>query len=122
MIEALTAFGPAAEPAVPAIIRVLRHAHAESYEVAYMIPALARIAPTTKSADAALAALIEAIDSQPWTRLEAVKALPAFGKRAASAIPRLRTLQKDRVVGDAATTALAAIEDGEASHERRQPE
>jgi hypothetical protein len=109
-----------------------------------MVKALARIAPGTKSADAALAALIEALDSRVSLQKEVVEALPAFGAKAARAIPRLRELRKPRGgpgVHQSAGVALDAIEaalsegrgpsadspiptapDRGESHERRTPE
>jgi hypothetical protein len=119
--SALGEFGPAAEPAVPPLIQVLRDDLASKegsnfYDGASAARALARIAPGTRSADDALAALIEVVDVCPERRTDllyaAFKALPAFGAKAARALPRLRTWQKDSDsrVKMAADKAVMAIE------------
>lgn len=118
---ALGEFGPAAEPAVPVLTRALREGLAtqENYlpyvgqEAARV---LGRIAPGTRSADEAVAALTEALDLRPGipagSRLAAIEALKGFGPAAARAIPRLRDGQKspDGHLRLAAEKALAAIE------------
>jgi HEAT repeat protein len=109
-IEALGDFGPAAEPAVPTLLEALRRTYASSTEGPLIVKALARIAPGTKSADSALVALIEALDPRLNFQKEVIEALPSFGAKAASAIPRLRALQNDRIVGRAATAALESVE------------
>jgi HEAT repeat protein len=134
--DALAAFGPAAEPAVPALIEALHRAaaeknprHSSGYAVA---TALAKIAPGTKSADAALAALIEILRTDSQVRGGAVAALPAFGTKAASALPQLRAWRDspgDPLKWDATRAvkaierALAAerIEDGETTQGRQAP-
>jgi HEAT repeat protein len=119
--NALGEFGAAAEPAVPALIQALREGFATKDGVSYSFGdsaarALGRIAPGTKSADDALAALTDALDPRPEvrhpTRLRAVEALLAFKERAASAIPRLRVLQKgsDPQLRFAVEKAMKAIE------------
>jgi HEAT repeat protein len=125
MIDALAAFGAEAEPAIPALIQVLREDLGSQrgsrfpggFEAAR---ALGRIAPGTKSADAALAALTEAIQSPSQARLWAILALPAFGEKAAGAIPQLRAWQKgpDYQLKAAATSALKAIEGAQAASRR----
>jgi HEAT repeat protein len=125
--DALGAFGPAAEPAVPALVQALKQTLAVKDQLAYYGPhlpgALGRIAPGTKSADAAVAALSEALDSRsevtPLLRLEAIGALPAFGAKASVAVPRLRAWESDSRLGKAATAALEAIEDAQ-SKDRNQ--
>jgi HEAT repeat protein len=121
-VDALGAFGAAAEPAVPLLIQALRGPRLKDEGVLYrpsVARALGRIAPGTRSADAALAALTEALDSDPETRLGVVDALSAFGPRAAGILPRLRAWQgdKDARLGTAATSALKAIEGAEAGHQ-----
>jgi HEAT repeat protein len=122
--EALGEFGPAAEPAIPALIRALHQARAgkderPSYGFA-VARALGRIAPGTKSADAALSALTEALQSPSEARLWAISALSAFGEKATGVIPQLRAWQKepDYQLKAAATSALRAIE-GARSGSRR---
>ena len=130
--EALGEFGPAAEPAVPVIIRALREILARKGGSAFpggfsAAMALGRIAPGTRSADEALAALIEALDPHAGsdallnTRFGAMDALPAFGSRAASAIPRLRAWQNrsDGRLKVPATRALAAIERAQSESRNR---
>jgi hypothetical protein len=126
VIEALGAFGPVAESAVPALIQALREeliarSVGPDLEAEQAARALGRIAPGTKSADEALAALIETFDpvlevSGPNSRasparLAAIEALPAFGPAAIRALPRLRLLSKspDRRVRMAAENAVSAI-------------
>jgi HEAT repeat protein len=118
-IEALGEFGPAAEPAVPTLLEALRREVASQGRPShlngfYAARALGRIAPQTRSADEALAVLIEALDSRSEVALlvrgAVINELPAFGARAAVAIPRLRALRGDRAVGPAARWALQAFE------------
>jgi hypothetical protein len=79
----------------------------------YSLKALARIAPGTKSADAAMAALTAAVDlypnSYPNAQLAALEALPAFGAKAAVAVPRIRELSEDRRIPDVQRAAAAAL-------------
>jgi HEAT repeat protein len=122
-VEALGAFGAAAEPAVPALIRALLEPRVKDesaffrYSVAKV---LAESAQGTRSADAALAALTEALDSDPETRLAAVHALSVFGPRAAGILPRLRAWQGDKDVRlrTSAASALKAIEGAGAGRQR----
>jgi HEAT repeat protein len=112
-IEALGDFGRAAESAVPALAEALRRTHDPSTQGPLIVKALARIAPGTKSAELAVAALIEALDTLPSLQKGAIEALPAFGAKAVGVIPRLRELRKDRGVPGvdrAAAAALNAIE------------
>jgi hypothetical protein len=126
-IEALGAFGPAAEPAIPALLQVLREALARKHEFyasegLAVVRALAKIAPGTRSADMALAALIEILEQRPeaseatsalqWPRLAAIEAVPMFGPMAVAAIPQLRALRNgsDALLKRAASSALEAIE------------
>ncbi len=127
-IEALGQLGPAAEPAIPALVRILREGLAVQGGSRFVdgysaITALGRIAPGTNSADAAIAALSEALDSRSEAtlhlRLAAIDTLRAFGKTAANAIPRLRACanDSDARVKAWATRTLEAIE--RRAHERR---
>jgi hypothetical protein len=126
-IESLGEFGPAAEPAIPALLQVLREALAridESYafEGQVVVRVLAKIAPGTRSADMALAALIEILEQRPeayeatsallWPRLAAIEAVPTFGPMAVAAIPQLRAWRNgsDARLKRAASSALEAIE------------
>src|SRR5262249_30272993 len=74
--------------------------------------ALGRIAPGTKSAGAALAALTEALHGPPQVRLGAISALAAFGPKAVGVVPQLRAWQggSDPYLATRATFALKAIE------------
>jgi HEAT repeat protein len=112
---ALGKFGPAAEEAVPVLIKVLKDAaHEDSFErEASAAHALGLIAPDTASADQAVAALLPVLESKvPLSRVEAINALPRFGPRAAAALPGIRALKDDRdaEVRDAVATALLALE------------
>ena len=136
-IKALGEFGPAAEPAIPALLQVLRESRGskdESFalEGQAVIRVLAKIAPGTRSADIVLAALIEILDQRPEANeatsahpslcLAAIEAVPSFGPKAVAAIPQLRALRNgsDARLKRAASSALQAIEgnrpeDGNAS-------
>ena len=80
--------------------------------------ALGRIAPRTKSADEALAALIEALDSRSEvrlaTRIAAIEALPPFGATDARVTPLLRAWQKnpDLHLKRAADKAVTVLDGG----------
>ncbi len=96
--HALGAFGPAAESAVPDLIRMLVEAtDADASGVDNpAASALGRIAPGTKSADRAVAALTDMLTSESRsTRLAGIRALRSFGTEAAAAIPHLRALAKE---------------------------
>ena len=121
--RALAEFGPAAESAVPVLVRALRDDLARRDGDPYFYGsaaawALGRIAPRTKSADEALAALIEALDSrsevQLATRIAAIEALPAFGATDARVTPLLRAWQKnpDLHLKRAADQAVTVLDDG----------
>ena len=69
--------------------------------------------PKSASAPDAIAILVRALDSgDEWVRRGAIEALGNFGKDAAAALPKLRTLERDlaKDVRVAASTAVAAIE------------
>jgi HEAT repeat protein len=125
-VEALGAFGPVAEPAVPALVQFLRETiESKNPEVAREGPSVARVlakvAPETVSTDAARAALTEALETDSEARLGAIAALPAFGPKAAGALPRLRAWKNGSVgrLKWAATSALRAIE-GATSVDRKE--
>jgi HEAT repeat protein len=143
-IRALGEFGPAAEPAIPALVHVLRRAFTRKDSFAFQgdeaVRALAKIAPGTRSADIALVALIEILKKRPepseatpvlsllFTRLAAIEAVPKFGPMAVAAIPQLRACRhdSDARLKRAASSALEAIEgtrpgDGDASRGRWPP-
>lgn len=121
--RALGDFGAAAEPAVPALIGILRGEREGRSPLLYSLEvgpaawALGRIAPGTKSAEQAVAILIEMLDERerirPAAPLAAIEALVAFGTEAARALPRLRRLGDDRDprIKEAAVKAVTAIED-----------
>jgi HEAT repeat protein len=112
---ALGEFGPAAEEAVPVLIKAINDAAPDDkfeHEASAAL-ALGKIAPDTPSADQAVAALLPVLQSEVWfSRMNAIEALRRFGPKAAAAIPRLRALKNDRNVEirDAAAKALRTIE------------
>jgi hypothetical protein len=114
--EALGAFGPAAAPAVPALVGLLKETATSKVPTragGLAAAALGKIAPGTPAAAEALAALTDALHA-PWvpTRQAAVAALPAFGPAAAAAVPALRELKDkdpDPAVRKAADAALGKI-------------
>jgi len=118
----LAQFGPTAAEAVTGLIALLRDAETAkqmSEDGPAAARALGRVAPGTKNADQAVAALSAALKSQwPPTREAAIEAIRAFGPAAANAsvvIPTLRELnEKDPVpnVRQAATSALEALKAG----------
>src|SRR5262249_28755335 len=103
-------------PAVPALIGLLKEtgtSKAPTRAGGAAADALGRIAPGTPAADEALAALIAAL-RDPWipTREAVLAALPAFGPKAATALPTVRELKDkdpDRGVRKAAGTAVGKI-------------
>ena len=120
-ILALRGFGPAADPAVPLLIRALRDDLATKDEYQdhagdAAARALGRIAPGTRSAEAALGALIEALDARPRANLamrsSAMEVLPSFGPEAARALPQLRAWRDrpDHPLTAVADRAFRAIE------------
>jgi HEAT repeat protein len=137
--NALGKIGPAAEPAIPSLIRLLRadlagEAWRGNFNGPWVVQALGRIAPGTKSADDALAVLIEALDLPsegraasywiPQMHLAIIEAVPAFGAAAARALPRLRAFQKaqDPPLKAAADKAVIAIEGAGSGTAGRAPE
>jgi HEAT repeat protein len=116
---ALGEFGPAAEEAVPVLIKVIKDAALDrTFEREGSAAwALGKIAPETPSAELALAALLPLLESKDWVaRAKAVEALGCFGPKAAAAIPRVRALKVDREgnVKIVAAKALPAIENASA--------
>jgi HEAT repeat protein len=114
--EALGAFGPAAISAVPPLVGMLKEtatAQAPTRAGGSAAGALGKIAPGTPAADEALAALTAALRA-PWipTREAGLEALPAFGPKAAAALPAIRELKDkdpDPGVRKAAGSALEKI-------------
>jgi HEAT repeat protein len=112
---ALGEFGPAAEEAVPVLIKVINDATPDDkFEREQPAAhALGKIAPVTRSADQAVTALLPVLKFRaPFARATAIAALGRFGPRAAAAIPTIRALKDDRnaEVRAAAAKALVAIE------------
>lgn len=111
--SALGGFGPAAVSAVPDLIGLLKEAAASPVPVqigASAADALGKIAPGTPAADEVIAALTAALRA-PWiaTRQAALAALPAFGPKAAPALPIIREIENrdpDSGVRKAASDAL----------------
>jgi HEAT repeat protein len=113
-IHGLGDIGPPAAEAVPALIAGYRKALETEHSLAQVgIPeALERIAPNSPWAPDAVAVLIRALDAKDrYIRLKAVDALGQFGKDAAAAIPRLRTLRDgaDPGIRNAAVKSLAGL-------------
>jgi HEAT repeat protein len=123
---ALSDFGPAAAPAIPILIQMVREASA-NHAAASAVPSeghatreesaartLGLIAPGTPAADEVVSALVAALDSdRASTRVATIEALKRFGPKAAIALPKIRALRDDpdfhvkRVV----EPALRAIEE-----------
>src|SRR5262249_44531286 len=115
--ESLGSFGSEAEQAIPTLIGGLHDVIAgRDVSPAFgwsAARALGRIAPKTKSGDAALAALTDAaLHGAPQVRIGAISALAAFGPNAAIVAPQLRAWQSgsDPYLAKSATAALKAIE------------
>jgi HEAT repeat protein len=113
--SALGEFGPAAEEAVPVLIKVIKESTPEppTENEAMAAEALGKIAPDTPSADQAVAALLPVLESKDEsTRIRAIEALGRFGPRAGAAIPKIRALKgdSDHSVRDAAAKSLSAID------------
>jgi HEAT repeat protein len=108
--QALADFGPAAEPALPELVKFARRTMATHGSAGpRAIKALGRIAPGTKSADDVVTVLLEALRSDiTAVRRAAIGALPQFGNAAARAIPALRALlgDADASIRSAAAAAL----------------
>jgi len=112
---ALGEFGPAAQEAVPVLLKVIKEATLDDkFEAeAGAASSLGKIAPNTQSADQAVVALLPVLKSKPTlSRTTAIEALGQFGRKASAAIPQIRALKddRDRDIRDAAARALLAIE------------
>ncbi len=126
--EVLGLFGREGEAAIPALIAALREADAIDKPVRaydrnesvtllmgdWSARALGKIAPGTPSEDQVLAVLTEALRSESAGSPHAaiMMALPPFGPKARSTIPRLRVLEKDpdRQVRQIATSVRTMLE------------
>jgi HEAT repeat protein len=108
--QALADFGPAAEPALPELVKFARRTMATHGSAGpRAIEALGRIAPGTTSADDVVTVLLEALRSDfTAVRRAAIETLPKFGKAAARAIPAIRALlgDPDASIRSAAAAAL----------------
>ena len=98
--DALGELGPAAESAVPDLIRAIEEAAPEKrYQVTWRASvALGRIAPGTKSAGDAIAALHGLLRIRPAEanfQIAAADALGDFGPAAESAVPDLIQIVKE---------------------------
>jgi HEAT repeats/PBS lyase HEAT-like repeat len=112
---ALGEFGPAAEEAVPVLMKVIKESNPEARteNEASAAAALGKIAPDTPSADQAVAALLPVLESKDrYCRFRAIEALGRFGPRARTAVPKIRALEGDRDSGvrEAASKSLLAID------------
>jgi HEAT repeat protein len=112
---ALANFGKDAAPAVPALIAMLEAAEAgkePTRDKASAAEALGRIAPSTSSADQAVAALTAALkSSSASTRAAVIRALPSFAPLSSQAIAQLRTLQESDPVPTVRKAAASALEE-----------
>jgi HEAT repeat protein len=111
----LREFGPAAEEAIPELLKMASENNPDNKfeRRSSAAIALGKIAPKTPSADQAVSAIravLECKDSM--ARESAINALREFGWKAAPAIPRIRELKDDRdaSVRNAAAKALPVIE------------
>ena len=106
---ALRAFGPAAKPAIPALVNAAQSG--EEYARYHSIEALAKIDPQGPET---LAALIRALgDEEESVQSIAVRGLKPFGAKAGAAIPALTRLVRSGAsdhLRNAAGQALAAID------------
>jgi HEAT repeat protein len=111
-VEALGKFGPAAESAVPELIRALPgnvRVHEMPPRTLLVAQALSRIAPGTRSAGEAMTALVGLLQSgDSETRRAAGDALGTFGPAAESVIPDLIRILKDSADTDIAGAANSA--------------
>jgi HEAT repeat protein len=116
---ALARFDPIQiESAVPVLVEVLRETAADlGPRASSVCLTLGPAAAGVPRPDDSVSALTRALDSEPeFRRTNAALALAQFGPRAREAAPRLRALateDKQRLVRDAAASALEAI--GEAA-------
>jgi HEAT repeat protein len=128
--DALGGFGPAAESAVPDLILAIEEAAREKryHDTWRASVALGRIAPRTKSAGEAIAALDRLLRIRPAEanfQIAAADALADFGPAAESAVPDLIQVLKessgdrgvDRQVISSAARALGWIAPGTSSNE-----
>ncbi len=115
--NALAQFGPAAAPAVPALIAFLNEAAASKVPTrdgAAAAQALARIAPSTPTAGDAVTALKAALSSpERLTREAALKALSSFGPKS-----RLRGPRHPRAQGQGPGNQRARGRDSSAGQAR----
>ncbi len=112
--------GPRAVAAIAQLIaaydKVLKSRHHVIGQMS-ISDAIGGVAPKSASAADAIAILVRAPDSgDEWVRRAAVEALGSFGKDAAPAMPKLRTLEQDpakdvRVASSAAVAAIGAASD-----------
>jgi HEAT repeat protein len=119
----LARLGPAAAPAIPTIIRLLKQraggrgdpsGNDPSHDQpSWAAAALGQIAPGTPQADQAAMALTETfqVETTQAATIASIQALARFGPLARGAIPRLRELVRmpNRVVRDTAYRALATL-------------
>jgi HEAT repeat protein len=128
--DALGDFGPAAEAAVPDLIRAIEEAAPKKhYQVAWRASvALGRIAPGRKSAGEAIEALLKLLrirPPEPNFRIAAADALGDFGPAAEAAVPDLIVIMKEpsskpaeAQVMSTVARALVRIAPGTSSNER----
>jgi HEAT repeat protein len=115
--HALGDFGPAAEEAVPALVKIIKESTPEppTLNESSAAVALGKIAPGTPSADQAIAALLPVLESKDlFSRVRAIEALGRFGPRARAAVPKIRALEGDREseIRKAVAKSLPAIDTG----------
>ncbi|MHC5543404.1 HEAT repeat domain-containing protein, partial [Singulisphaera rosea] len=115
-ISALREFGEAAEPAIPALITLIKEAPPRRFydRKNAAVEALGSLAPETAWAEEAVAALTQILQSEADPTLgAAIESLSRFGPKAKPALSSLRHLKDhgNAWVKDVATRAIQSIEE-----------
>ncbi len=110
----LSRFGTEAEPAIPALLRVLKDTRTDkaSRYRWIAVQSLGEIAPNTPQADQVVMALVESLQYPDWRGpINGIKSLARFGPKAAAALPFLEKLEHSNEDGvrEAAAEAVAKI-------------
>jgi len=122
-VKALAAYGPAAAPTIPVLIKFLKVSATTkdgARDAESIARALGRIAPGTAMASETVTSLTEALQSEsPLTRLAAVQALERIGpQHAASAVPKVKAHENDPdpKVREAAKSAIKSLAEIRGKH------